>query len=321
MEFLNKTYKNRVTGDIFKIIDVYQNVAITSNKEKINTNMLTDDKFFIPVSSPPKSINESMRTPKDDSVDPNKFFSNQTTYNAFADQIKRIPMEKIPYENDSNSLRMPDSYSNLPVATNESAIIMSDPEDEVEELKRKYGAVSVDNSIRRQNETFAKFLEDPQETQTDNIQRVEVSRDNNPEPVSYQNENKTNYMNQFQNDNQAPVQRVEAVDPITQMFKNVKRNTNFNLNIKITGKIPRLDFIEMMEDSYDVSIIEFLADEFTRNILNDPSVIRNKVISEIKSMIEKNSGNKSVDESQSEEKKVVTPKKTTSRKKGTSEPQ
>ena len=321
MEFLNKTYKNRVTGDIFKIIDVYQNVAITSNKEKINTNMLTDDKFFIPVSSPPKSINESMRTPKDDSVDPNKFFSNQTTYNAFADQIKRIPMEKIPYENDSNSLRMPDSYSNLPVATNESAIIMSDPEDEVEELKRKYGAVSVDNSIRRQNETFAKFLEDPQETQTDNIQRVEVSRDNNPEPVSYQNENKTNYMNQFQNDNQAPVQRVEAVDPITQMFKNVKRNTNFNLNIKITGKIPRLDFIEMMEDSYDVSIIEFLADEFTRNILNDPSVIRDKVISEIKSMIEKNSGNKSVDESQSEEKKVVTPKKTTSRKKGTSEPQ
>jgi len=321
MEFLNKTYKNRVTGDIFKIIDVYQNVAITSNKEKINTNMLTDDKFFIPVSSPPKSINESMRTPKDDSVDPNKFFSNQTTYNAFADQIKRIPMEKIPYENDSNSLRMPDSYSNLPVATNESAIIMSDPEDEVEELKRKYGAVSVDNSIRRQNETFAKFLEDPQETQTDNIQRVEVSRDNNPEPVSYQNENKTNYMNQFQNDNQASVQRVEAVDPITQMFKNVKRNTNFNLNIKITGKIPRLDFIEMMEDSYDVSIIEFLADEFTRNILNDPSVIRDKVISEIKSMIEKNSGNKSVDESQSEEKKVVTPKKTTSRKKGTSEPQ
>jgi len=128
-------------------------------------------------------------------------------------------------------------------------------------------------------------------------------------------------MNQFQNDNQAPVQRVEAVDPITQMFKNVKRNTNFNLNIKITGKIPRLDFIEMMEDSYDVSIIEFLADEFTRNILNDPSVIRNKVISEIKSMIEKNSDNKSVDESQSEEKKIVTPKKTTSRKKGTSEPQ
>jgi hypothetical protein len=50
-------------------------------------------------------------------------------------------------------------------------------------------------------------------------------------------------------------------------------------------------------------------------------VIRDKVISEIKSMIEKNSGNKSVDESQSEEKKVVTPKKTTSRKKGTSEPQ
>jgi len=244
MEFLNKTYKNRVTGDIFKIIDVYQNVAITSNKEKINTNMLTDDKFFIPVSPPPKPINESMRNIKDESVDPNKFFSNQSTYNAFADQIKRVPLEKVPYDNDSTSLRMPESYGNMQTSTSDSAIIMSDPEDEIEELKRKYGAV------------------------------------------------------------------------------NVKRNTNFNLNFKITGKIPRLDFIEMMEDSYDVSIIEFLADEFTRNILNDPSAIRDKVIAEIKSMIDKNSTDKhTASESKTDEKKVVSARKSSTRKKGTSEPQ
>jgi len=321
MEFLNKTYKNRVTGDIFKIIDVYQNVAITSNKEKINTNMLTDDKFFIPVSPPPKPINESMRNIKDESVDPNKFFSNQSTYNAFADQIKRVPLEKVPYDNDSTSLRMPESYGNMQTSTSESAIIMSDPEDEIEELKRKYGAVSVDNSIRKQNESFAKFLEDPQETQSENIERVEVVRDNNPSTVSYQNENKTTSMSQIQ-DNQPPIQRVDVVDPITQMFKNVKRNTNFNLNFKITGKIPRLDFIEMMEDSYDVSIIEFLADEFTRNILNDPSAIRDKVIAEIKSMIDKNSTDKhTASESKTDEKKVVSARKSSTRKKGTSEPQ
>jgi hypothetical protein len=106
------------------------------------------------------------------------------------------------------------------------------------------------------------------------------------------------------------------------MFKNVKRNTNFNLNFKITGKIPRLDFIEMMEDSYDVSIIEFLADEFTRNILNDPSAIRDKVIAEIKSMIDKNSNDKdTVGETKIEEKKVVSARKSSTRKKGTSEPQ
>ena len=34
MDFLNKTFKNRVTGDTFQIIDVYQNIAITDKKEK-----------------------------------------------------------------------------------------------------------------------------------------------------------------------------------------------------------------------------------------------------------------------------------------------
>ena len=56
------------------------------------------------------------------------------------------------------------------------------------------------------------------------------------------------------------------------MFKNVKRNTEFKINLKVDGKIPRLDFIEMMEDSYEISIIEYLADEFTDNILRNPSI-------------------------------------------------
>jgi hypothetical protein len=74
------------------------------------------------------------------------------------------------------------------------------------------------------------------------------------------------------------------------MFKNVKRNLDFKINLKVDGKIPRLDFIEMMEDSYEISIIEFLADEFTEKLLNDPSIIRNQIINEIKSMIDKKNG-------------------------------
>jgi hypothetical protein len=74
------------------------------------------------------------------------------------------------------------------------------------------------------------------------------------------------------------------------MFKNVKRNLDFKINLKIDGKIPRLDFIEMMEDSYDVSMIEYLAEEFTNNLLIDPSFIRNKIIDEIKSMIDNKNG-------------------------------
>ena len=104
------------------------------------------------------------------------------------------------------------------------------------------------------------------------------------------------------------------------MFRNVKRNVEFNIDLKIEGKIPRLDFIEMMEDSYEVSIIDFLAQEFTENILKDPNLVKNKIISEIKRLLEANSKNvlpqskevsTSTDLSQSIEKlQAVKPKRT-----------
>ena len=271
MEFINKTFKNKITGDSFTIIDQYQNIAITSNKEKIDVNLLSNDKLFVPVkNNTVQSMNENFEFPKkqkEDIIDPNRFFNDQNTYNAFADKIKNVDLSKIP-DDENKSLNT--LTSNI---TNESAIIMSDPEDEIEEIKRKYGATSVDDSVRRQNQVFSRIL-DPESNQPEvqPIQQVEVKRE---------------YVEPQQTYVEPPVQRIEVQDPIISMFKNVKRNLDFKINLKIDGKIPRLDFIEMMEDSYDVSIIDYLADEFTNKILNDPSIIRNKVKDEIKSMIDK----------------------------------
>ena len=49
MDVSNKIFKNRLTGEIFTIIDQYQNIAITSDKQKIDVNLLSNDKLFIPV--------------------------------------------------------------------------------------------------------------------------------------------------------------------------------------------------------------------------------------------------------------------------------
>ena len=274
MDFLNKTYKNRITGDTFTIIDVYQNVAITSNKEKINTVLLNNDKLFIPVNG---FMNESVsrNTLKEDVIEPSKFFDNQGTYNVFAEKIKSLPLDNIPYDNSMSSKI--ENNNNFP--NNESAIIMSDPEDEIAELKRKYGASSVDSSVKRQIDTFDRILNPVKENteEVNNVvQNIEVSKEMSSEIK--------------REDVEPVVQRIEIQDPIISMFRNVKRNLEFKINLKIDGKIPRLDFIEMMEDSYDVSMIEYLAEEFTNNILMDPSFIRNKIIDEIKSMIDKKNG-------------------------------
>jgi hypothetical protein len=76
-----------------------------------------------------------------------------------------------------------------------------------------------------------------------------------------------------------------TVDPIIQMFRNAKRNTDFQISFSINNKIPRVDFIEMMEDSYNTSIIDFLAEEFTNEILLNPEILKNRIKEQIKTRV------------------------------------
>ena len=69
------------------------------------------------------------------------------------------------------------------------------------------------------------------------------------------------------------------------MFKGVKRIVEFNISLDIKNKIPRLDFIEMMEDSYETSIIDFLADEFTNELLKNPATIKDMIKSKINTLV------------------------------------
>lgn len=266
MDIIGKKFKNRVTGEIITIIDAYQNIAITSNKDKINTSILLNEKLFIPISDSNSSLIRESKSNSEE-IDPAKFFDSQNTYNAFAEKIKNLPLDKLPMDDSVTSTSNVDTTYSEIQASNESAIIMSDTEDEVEELKRKYGATSVDDSLRKQNEKFDKILNP--ETQVTTVITEGV---------------KPHYM---ETEQEAPIQRIDVQDPILNIFRNVKRNLDFKMNLKIDNKIPRLDFIEMMEDSYEVSIIDYLAEEFTRTLLNNPSIIKNKIIEEIKSMIDK----------------------------------
>ena len=69
------------------------------------------------------------------------------------------------------------------------------------------------------------------------------------------------------------------------MFKNVKRSKDLSISLEINNKIPRPDFIEMMEDSYNTSIIDFLASEFTDNLLKNPQIIEDMIKEKIKELV------------------------------------
>ena len=267
MSLNNRTFKDNTTGEILKLVDSFENIAYLENKTKIDTRRLVDPNYFT------------------EQVDPTSFFNNQNAYDSLFEKIKTIPSENIPDENGEvrPNLSIDNTYR---PADDDSAVIYGSIDDEREELARKYG-VNLDNnqSITKQNEAFAKILEDsdeldelptvpaPKQVINDEppVQRVEIDRDNGTVIVNGQDTE--------------PVYSKPKEDPIYTMFRGVKRSVEFSIDLKLENKIPRLDFIEMMEDSYEKSIIDFLADEFMRELLKDPKALKESIKSKIKDMV------------------------------------
>ena len=263
MNLNNKTFKDNRTGEVLKVIDSFENIAILENKTKIDTRRLMDPNHFT------------------EQVDPASFFNTQNAYDSLFEKIKTIPADRIPDDNGEVRPNVSIDNNYRPPVEEDSAIIYGSIDDEKEELARKYG-VSTDNtqSFARQNEAFARILEDSPEI--DELPKA-------PEPKRIVSE-------------EQPIQRVEIdrdaleakprvveptikEDPIYTMFRGVKRSVEFSLDLKLENKIPRLDFIEMMEDSYEKSIIEFLAEEFANELLKDPKSLKESIKSKIKEMV------------------------------------
>jgi hypothetical protein len=131
------------------------------------------------------------------------------------------------------------------------------------------------NAVQKQMESLNSIIrQDIDDDFNYNEERIIENPQVSSRPVENRNEN---YMNNNNN----------SIDPIVQMFRNAKRNTDLKINFSISNKIPRLDFIEMMEDSYNTSIIDFLAEEFTNELLLNPEAIKNKIKDQISSMVYK----------------------------------
>jgi hypothetical protein len=270
--YKGKKYTDLTTGRVVEIKDHFEDIAILDNNSKIKLNRLLDKNFF------------------DEYIDPNSFFKNDGLLSTFAQKIKQIPDELINNMNESSNSSISRNgqvdLNNISGSTSirpiidEPAVLLSDPELEKEELMRKYNIQNNPiNEAQRQLEKFQQLLG---EETTEPVQRVEVNRDESGEPVQ-----RVEVNNVQQVEVRREVVQPKVEDPIITMFRNVKRNTDFKISLDIENKIPRYDFIEMMEDSYNTSIIDFLANEFTNNLLENPDIIKNKIKEEIERLVYK----------------------------------
>jgi hypothetical protein len=279
----DKTFRNNLTGDVVKVLDSFEDIAILEDKSRVDARHLVNPSLFTEINSQPiQQFNESMFNPIEvEEVKPENFFSNQGAYNSLADKIKNIPQHLINDDPNAGqtSVRIEDPEGNPTTSSfdrgvqanqSESAVVMVNPEDERAALAAKYGVVSPAESINKQNEAFSRLLGEDTPPNED-VQVVQVNRIDEDQIQRF--EVNGNGQEEYKRDYIQPV----VEDPIIKMFKGVKRSLDFNVSIDIDNKIPRVDFIEMMEDSYETSIIDFLADEFTNNIVNNPQMIKEMI--------------------------------------------
>ena len=241
MSLLNKSFKDNSTGQTVKVDSVNEGIITLNNGEKVATSRMLDTNYYEEV------------------VDPTSFFTKESSslLGSIMDKVKNIKTDHMVDDNTiTNSIgSINDGFS---PSTNESAVVQISEEDEKAELMKKYN-----------------IQEPPKTTSAEELlgeSNVNQNVTNDVPPIN----NVTTQQVQ-QPIQQAPIQQVQVEDPIISMFKNVKRIVDFKFDFSIEEKIPRIDFIEMMEDSYNTSIIEYLAEEFTNKLLNDPSVIKNLI--------------------------------------------
>lgn len=289
--YKNKKFTDLQTGRVVQVTDQFEDIVILDGKSKVKLNKLLDHHFF------------------DEYIDPMNFFRNEGLVNAFTEKIRQLPNESIQQEKFDSPRQLLNNYGNPQDFDESPAVLPYDPEEEKKQLiaKAKKMFETPQNQASKQIDAFKNLLGDDLGDIDDGLDSPEMNND-------YIDEDTNEKINPPKLENImsqpiVPTQAHQSLDPIIQMFRNVKRNTDFNIKFEINNKIPRLDFIEMMEDSYNTSIIDFLAEEFTNQILLNPQIIKNKIKDQIILMLHKKANIQS-DQSASSVKTTTTRKKT-----------
>jgi hypothetical protein len=272
VDFTKKIFKNVLTNKENRVISQFEDICILEDKTKVRASDLLDVNKYIEL--PKINENVGFRGLEDEVIDPDKFLSLSSNY--ISQTIKSMPEDLVKRavdDEDVNIITQTDELSIYnQINETDTTISVISEEEAKKELMNKYNVSNLTESIGKQKDIFDSLINDNEDITKTVVQDKNKRIIESPKVVEIKE------------------------DPIVTIFKNIKRVNDFEITISIKNKLPRYDFIEMMEDSYNVSIIDYLSSEFTNELLRNPSIIENTIKEEIKKLVYKpNFKNKDVD--------------------------
>lgn len=272
MNLKGKRYTN-ISGKTCVVKESNQYSTIFEDGNKVDTSTLLNPLYFTEM---PK-ITNNMQTNLE-AIDPDDFF-DQGRRSLLAIANNPIPLSQKPIDDVNisvmNTLQDVDkSYEIEAIIKRNAHLFNNGNADAAREQINRFNNNSKTSSLLNDDGYIAPQLSQHQSQPVDILPPLYTDRvlDNRIAPqLTY-------------------TQETKVEDPIITMFKRTKMNTDFKVTLEINNKIPKLSLIELMEDSYDVSMIEFLADEFTNNIIKNPSIVKDQIIDKLKNMLEEHTG-------------------------------
>jgi hypothetical protein len=254
MSLKGKTFVDNATKQSGTVVNVNEGIAILDNGSRVIESRLMDSNYYTE-----EITLDSM---------------SNGLYGSLASQLSNINTENMSdYVDPGASIKMIDpveSHSEAQRKYNQQSSNTATSEDyEQLEAKRREMAERANNMGNIiQNNPLAEFVDE-----SDQPTQINVNR--NLEGVVDETTKKTVQNNSSTKVNDS--RRTMQSDPVFEMFKNVKRKSPFSMSLKISEKIPTKDFIKMWEDNYEMSIIDFLADEFLDKLLRDREAVKQQI--------------------------------------------
>ena len=301
-----KRYKSVATGEIFAVETNSDDIVYMKSDNDVIINITPKDLFnteiFSAIDDYGYSVNKdeimdekspifetnqpSFQAPslnEDSKIDAESFLKNNIMTTNLASQLKSV-VEHI----DPNTIR-DDTRASLTIndedddsivvnAVNNDMLEEIDLEKEKEEIAEKYK--NVYSVPIKKNEV---------------VINVDNNIENSVTSTSNINDNVKN-------------------NPIVDMFKSVKRTVDFSVELHISNKIPQPSFIKMWEENYNDSIIDYLTNNISQDLLNNPQQVKEIVKDGIMKVVYGKNYNKQPTGDIATKKKTTSKKRTTKKK-------
>lgn len=274
---IGQSFKNG-KGEVITVVDVDSDVAILNDTQRIAISRLTDGKNFRPLVE--RVIENTVNNFNDSPMD---IFDNTNRYGSLMNQLQ-TSVQNTGFIDDSNAgvakIRVVEPTVDLtPKNQQQTQNIFIDDEARIEETRRKM--------IENQRLLNSKVIEQANKINKNNIldeSELSVKLDDRDFGIrEISPEGKVVEYHDIPTEREVSFKKKE--NPAYEMFRSVKRSVPFKMNIEISKLLPKKEFIQMWEESYEISMVEYLAEEFLRELMNNPESLKIQIINNINEQV------------------------------------